>query len=80
MLYYLSELQAARRATPGRRRYIWISCVLFIVIVVALFAAGAPFPIFVAFFCVVLALDVALAVAWARRDALAAYRLAEGEP
>ncbi|WP_306867567.1 hypothetical protein [Arthrobacter bambusae] len=53
---------------------------MFIVIVVALFAAGAPFPIFVAFFCVVLALDVALAVTWARRDSLAAYRLTVREP
>ncbi|GAA5191715.1 hypothetical protein GCM10023346_11900 [Arthrobacter gyeryongensis] len=80
MLYYLSELHAARRATPGRRRYNLISGVLLIVVAGALFVAGAPFPVFVVIFCADLALDVALVVSWARKDALAAYLQTENEP
>lgn len=80
MLHYLSELHAARRATPGRRRYNLISGVLLLVIGASLFVGSAPFPVFVAVFCADLALDVALVVSWARRDALAAYRQTESEP
>ncbi|MEV8150580.1 hypothetical protein AB0O52_20850 [Arthrobacter sp. NPDC080073] len=80
MLYYLDELLTAMRATPGRRRYNLISGVVFIGIAGVLFLAGAPFPVFVAFFCVSFVLDIALVVRWARRDALAAYRQTESEP
>lgn len=80
MLHYLSELHSARHATSGRRRYNLISCVVFIVVAGALFATGAPFPIFVAFFWAAFVLDIALVVRWARKDALAAYRLTESEP
>lgn len=50
MLYYLDELLTAMRATPGRRRPNLISGVVLIVIAGVLFLAGAPFPVFVAFF------------------------------
>ena len=80
MLYYLDELRTAMNATPGRRRYNLISSVVFIVIAAALFVAGAPFPVFVAFFCASFFLDIALVVTWARSDALAAYRQTESEP
>ncbi|MFF2298096.1 hypothetical protein [Arthrobacter sp. NPDC058127] len=80
MLYYLDELRTAMNATPGRRRYNLISGVVFIVIAGALFVAGAPFPVFVAYFCASFVLDIALVVRWARKDAIAAYRQTESEP
>ncbi|MCZ9883014.1 hypothetical protein [Arthrobacter sp. B2a2-09] len=80
MLYYLDELRTAMSATRGRRRYNLISGVLFIVIAGALFVAGAPFAVFVTFFCAAFALDIALVVSWARSDVLAAYRQTESEP
>ncbi|MDQ0210558.1 hypothetical protein J2S92_001230 [Arthrobacter bambusae] len=56
------------------------SGVLFVVIAGALFVAGAPFPVFVVFFCAAFALNIAFVVIWARRDALAAYCQIESEP
>lgn len=79
MFHYLYELHAARRATPGRRRYNVISGLLLIVIGGTLLVAGAPFPVIVAFVCADFALDVSLVVTWARRDAEEAYRQRERE-
>jgi len=80
MLHYLHELHAARRATPGRRRYNVISGVLFILIGGSLILAAAPLPVIVAFICADFALDIALVVIWARRDALDACWQRDGEP